>query len=134
MDSMMRNQVWELINLPPQCKSIKNKWFFKIKRLADRIIGKFKVGLVTKGLTQIKGVDYKETFSRMVRIASIRLLLALLAYLDLELIQMNVKTASSMVVLRKKSTWINLLVLYQKVKKTKFVVLKDLFMVSNSLL
>ena len=98
MDSMVRNRVWELVDLPPGRKSIGNKWVFKIKRRADGMIDKFKARLVAKGFTQIEGVDYEETFSPMVGIASIRLL-------------------SSMVVLRKRSTWINLLVLYQKVKR-----------------
>jgi len=67
--------------------------FFKIKRWADGSIDKFKTYLVAKGLTQIEGVNYEETFSHMVRFASIRLLLTMVALLDLELFQMDVKTA-----------------------------------------
>jgi len=92
MDSLMRNQVWELVDLSPQRKSIGNKWIFKIKCRADGIIDKFKACLVAKGFTQIERVDYEETFSPMVRIASICLLLALVSHFDLELIQMGVKT------------------------------------------
>ena len=92
-DSMARNKVWELVHLPPQRKSIRNKWVFKIKRRANGSIDKFKARLVAKGLTQIEGIDYEETFSPVVRFASIRLLLALVAHLDLELFQMDVKTA-----------------------------------------
>jgi len=93
MDSMARNKVWELVDLPPQRKSIGNKWVFKIKHRADGSIYKFKARLVAKGFTQIEGVDYKETFSPVVRFASIRLLLAMVAHLDLKLFQMDVKTA-----------------------------------------
>ena len=85
MDSMVRNKVWKLVNLPPRRKSIGNKWVFKIKRRADRTIDKCKAHLVAKRFTQIEGVDYKETFFPVVRITSVRLLLALVAHLDLEL-------------------------------------------------
>jgi len=47
---------------------------------------------VAKGFTQIERVDYEKTFSPVMRIASVRLLLALVAHLDLELVQMDVKT------------------------------------------
>jgi len=91
MDSMMRNQVRELVNLLPQLISIRNKWVFKIKCQADGMIDKFKARSVVKGFTQIEGVDYEKSFSHVVRISSIHLLLVLVAYLDLELIQ-DVKT------------------------------------------
>jgi len=47
---------------------------------------------VEKEFTQIEGVDYGEIFSPMVRFASIRLFLAMVAHLDLELFQMDIKT------------------------------------------
>jgi len=51
MDSMVRNKVWVLIDLPPQCKFIGHKWVFKIKRQADGSIDKFKPRLVVKWFT-----------------------------------------------------------------------------------
>ena len=48
---------------------------------------------MAKGYTQVEGVDYEETFFPVVRLVSIRLLLALIAHLDLELCQMDVNTA-----------------------------------------
>jgi len=93
MYSMARNKDWELVDLAAQRKFIGNKWVIKIKRRADGLIDKFKTSLVVKWFTQIEGVNYEETFSPMVRSASIRLLLAMIAHLDLELFQMDVKTA-----------------------------------------
>ena len=54
---------------------------------------KVKTHLVAKGFTQIEGVDYEDTFSPVVSIASIRLLLALVTHLDLEFFQIDIKTA-----------------------------------------
>ena len=48
---------------------------------------------MAKSFTQIESLDYEETFSPVVRFASIRLLLTLVAHLDLELFQMDIKTA-----------------------------------------
>jgi len=64
----------------------------KIKHQEDGLIDKFETPLATKGFTQIEGIDYEETFSPVVTFASIRLLLAIVAHLDLELFQIDVKT------------------------------------------
>ena len=93
MDSMDKNKVWELVDLPPNRKAIGNKWVLKIKRRADGSIDKYKARLVAKGYTQMQGVDFLETFSPVVRFDSIRVILAIVAHLDLELHQMDVKTA-----------------------------------------
>jgi Reverse transcriptase (RNA-dependent DNA polymerase) len=92
MESMRSNNVWKLVNLPEGRKVIGNKWVLKIKRLADGSIDRYKARLVVKGYTQQEGIDYEEIFSPVVRFTSIRLILATVAGLDLELHQMDVKT------------------------------------------
>ena len=82
----------DLVDLPSNQKSIGNKWVLKIKRKADGFIEKYKARLVAKGYTQQKGINYEENFSPIVRFASIRLILAIVAHIDLELHQMDVKT------------------------------------------
>jgi hypothetical protein len=54
---------------------------------------KYKARLVAKGYTQIEGVDYNETFSLVSCKDSFRIIMALVAHFDLELHQMDVKTA-----------------------------------------
>jgi transposase InsO family protein len=91
--SMEKNKVWELVDLPSNRKAIGNKWVLKIKRKADGTVDKYKARLVAKGFTQKEGVDYEETFSPVAKFSSIRMILSIVASLDLELYQMDVKTA-----------------------------------------
>ena len=93
MASMRSNHVWELVDLPKGRKTIRNKWVLKIKRKADGSIERYKARLVAKDYTLQEGIDCEETFSPVVRFTSIRLILAIVANLDLELHQMDVKTA-----------------------------------------
>ena len=55
--------------------------------------GHFKARLVVKGFTQVQGIDYKETFSPVLRYESIRYILAHAALVDWEIEAMDVKTA-----------------------------------------
>nr|GEZ11242.1 hypothetical protein [Tanacetum cinerariifolium] len=65
MQSMKDNQVWRLVDLPPN----------------------------SKGFTQTYEVDYEETFSSVADIRAIRILIAIAAFYDYEIWQMDVKTA-----------------------------------------
>ena len=53
----------------------------------------YKARLVAKGFRQIQDVDYEETFSPVAMLKSVRILLAIAAYYDYEIWQMDVKMA-----------------------------------------
>ncbi|KAK1606629.1 hypothetical protein QYE76_030302 [Lolium multiflorum] len=93
MGSMYDNKVWTLVDLPDSRKAVENKWIFKRKTDADGNITVYKARLVTKGFRQIQGVDYDETFSPVAKLKSVRILLAIAAFFDYEIWQMDVKTA-----------------------------------------
>ena len=91
--SMKDNDVWDLVPLPEGVKPIGCKWIFKTKRDSKGDVERYKAPIVTKGYTQKEGIDYKETFSLVSSKDSYRIIIALVAHFDLELHQMDVKTA-----------------------------------------
>ena len=97
MLSMANNGVWDLVEMPENFKPIGCKWVFKTKKDAKGKIERFKARLVAKGYTQKEGVDYTETFSETFSLVSskdsFRIIMALTTHFNLELHQMDVKTA-----------------------------------------
>ena len=93
IDSILQNHTWELVDLPPGCKPLSYKWIFTKKRRVDGSIDKFKARLVIRGYRQKEGLDYFDTYSPVSRINSIRMIIAIAALRNLEIHQMDVKTA-----------------------------------------
>ena len=79
--------------MPQGAKAIVCKWVYKTKRDSLGNIERYKARLVAKGFTQKEGIDYKDTFSRVSKKDSLRIILALVAHFDLELQQIDVKMA-----------------------------------------
>ena len=90
--SMYENKVWTLVDLPDDRKAIENKCICKRKTDADGNITVYKARLVAKGFRQVQGVDYDETFSPIAILKSVRIMLAIAAFYDYEIWQMDVKT------------------------------------------
>ncbi|GKB99643.1 retrotransposon protein, putative, ty1-copia subclass [Tanacetum coccineum] len=90
---MKDNQVWVLVDLPPNGLTVGSKSLFKKKTNMDSNVYTFKARLVAKGYTQTYGVDYGETFSPVADIRAIKILLAIVAFFNYEIWQMDVKTA-----------------------------------------
>ncbi|GKC39498.1 retrotransposon protein, putative, ty1-copia subclass [Tanacetum coccineum] len=93
MKSVKDNEVWELVDLPLDAKTVGHKWLFKKKTDMDGAVHTYKARLVAKGFTQTPKIDYEETFSPVADIKAIRILIAIAAFYDYEIWQMDVKTA-----------------------------------------
>ena len=91
--SLVDNDTWELVELPPNRKAIGCKWVFKVKCGSNGIVDPYKGCLVAKEYAQKYEVDYDETFSPVVRFSSIRTLLAFAVQNDMLVHQMDVVTA-----------------------------------------
>ena len=77
--SLQKNNTCELVDLPLGRKLVQCKWVFKTKFYADVSPLKYKEILVSKGYSQVHGIDYKETFALVAKIESIRLAIAIAA-------------------------------------------------------
>lgn len=92
-NSLMTNNTWELTELPKHSKAIGCKWIYKKKLKSDGTVERFKARLVAQGFSQQEGIDYNETFAPVVRYKTLRIILAIVTHMDLELHQLDVETA-----------------------------------------
>ena len=79
-----------MVDLPPGRKLVQCKWVFKTKFDFDGSPSKYKARLVSKGYSQVHGIEYNETFSPVEKMDSIRLALAIAASKQWEVHHMDV--------------------------------------------
>jgi hypothetical protein len=77
LDSLDRAGTWNVVDKVEEGKEVGSKWVFKVKRLADGSIDKFKARLVAQGFTQRPGFDFDETYAPVIYCDFLRLLLAI---------------------------------------------------------
>jgi len=93
IQSLEDNNTWSLVVCAPGINVVGSKWVYTIKRNADGSVSKYKARLVAKGYSQVSGIDYNDVFAPVVKMVSIRMILSIAAMEDMEIHQMDVKTA-----------------------------------------
>jgi len=88
LEALKKHNIYELADLPPGCKAIKNHWVFNLK--SD---GRKKACLVAKGFSQIEGLDFDKIFSPVVQFESVRTILVLAALEKWKIEGLDVKSA-----------------------------------------
>lgn len=91
--NLQRAQTWELVPRPPNTKVITSRWIFRKKRDNEGKCIKFKARLVARGYQQLPGVDFSETYSPVIKLKSIRTLLAIAVEKDFDVHQMDITAA-----------------------------------------
>ena len=76
MDSLVRNQTWDLVEFPIGKRALQKKWVYRLKE-EDGGKKRYKDGLVVKGFAQKKGIYFDEIFSLVVKMTLIRTILSL---------------------------------------------------------
>ncbi|GJU93321.1 ribonuclease H-like domain-containing protein [Tanacetum coccineum] len=79
-----------LDNLPPNRKAIRNKWIYKIKYKSSGDINRYKARLVVKGFNKKEGIDFDNTFSLVVKMSTVRCVIALSVTNNWPLFQLDV--------------------------------------------
>jgi hypothetical protein len=92
-DALERNKMWHLVPSREGRNIIDCKWVYKIKRKSNGTIERHKARLVAKGFEQRYGIDYEDTFSTVVKIATIRLVLSIAVSQGWTLRQLDVQNA-----------------------------------------
>ena len=90
--SIMKNDVWEVVPRPKGKYVVTSKWIYKMKHAVDGSVEKHKARFVARGFSQKEGFDYDETFDIVARYTSIRAIISLASVLGWRLHQMDVKT------------------------------------------
>jgi hypothetical protein len=91
--ALLANQTWDLVPRPSGCNVVTGKWIWTHKRRADGTLERYKARWVLRGFTQWPGVDYDETFSPVVKPATVRTVLSLALSRSWLVHQLDVKNA-----------------------------------------
>ncbi|GKB71602.1 ribonuclease H-like domain-containing protein [Tanacetum coccineum] len=91
--ALIKNNTWILVPRPPNANIVRSMWLFRHKYNADGTLSRYKARLVANGSTQLAGIDVDETFSPVVKPATIRTVLSLAISRHWPVHQLDVKNA-----------------------------------------
>jgi hypothetical protein len=92
-DSLLENDTWELVPLPPNRKALSARWVLRNKDKISPVRRRLKARLVARGYKQQYGINYTETYAPVVHWSTLRLIIAIAADLGWSISHMDVITA-----------------------------------------
>ena len=95
-DQLYKNETWTLVHwdeMEAGHRALGGKWVYKVKRDVDENLTRFKARWVVKGYLHQFWIEFDQTFASVVKPIAFRVLFAIAAFLDLDIDQMDIKTA-----------------------------------------
>ena len=90
-----KNNTWSVVKRNASMNVIDSKWVFVKKKDENGVVKRYKARVVARGFYQQYGIDYKDTFAPVIKLKSLRMIIALSAntHTKRKLAQLDVKTA-----------------------------------------
>ena len=93
IQALRANRTWTLVSFHPSMNVVGSRWVYKIKCRSDGSIERYKARLVARGFTQQEGIDYSETFSPVIKQATVRLVFSILVSCGWKIHQLDIHNA-----------------------------------------
>ncbi|KAK1695433.1 hypothetical protein QYE76_012130 [Lolium multiflorum] len=91
--ALVHNRTWTLVPRPPRANIVSGKWIYKHKFHSDGSLARYKARWVVRGFSQQPGIDFDETFSPVVKPATIRIVLSIAVSRSWPVHKLDVKNA-----------------------------------------
>lgn len=93
IDALRSNNTWDLVACPSNTNAVGSKWVFRTKFCSDGTIERHQAHLGAQGFTQITGTDFNQTFTPVIKAATVCVILAFSVQNKQPLHQLDVKNA-----------------------------------------
>jgi hypothetical protein len=113
VDSLKGNDTWKLVQSADindlKVKIVAGRWVFTVKsESTDSLPTRYKARCVVRGFTQRHGIDYDDTYASVTKPATVKIMLAIIAKLDLECKQFDLVTAFLNTLIKKHKIYVEM--------------------------
>lgn len=88
-DAVMKNKTWELVPYTGQENIVGYKWVFWVKYNPNGTIKRHNGRLVAKGFQQNTGIDFSETYSHVIKVVTVRIMLTIIVHYNWPIRQLD---------------------------------------------